>query len=323
MLLHDLGRPCTSAKIESTLPLSGRRGTTQSPVGKALASLPHHTDTETVNALRFFVSALAKFDRDRGLFLASGIAFQVLLCLVPLALLVLSFAGTYLLTNESVTEQVEQYLARAAPVLDPAVRKGLLEIVTHRRTSGLVGTIGLLWMATTVFSWLRVALNTIFNVPAPHGILRGLAVDFVMIVLSTATFVASVGLTAAIEYLQRVRAAIFPAAPGLLLRFALSYGVPFVVTIVFCFLIFRLLPNRRVATRAAIWGAVFTGVFWEAAKHLFAWYILAFGSYSIVYGSLSAAAVVLVWTYYAAAALLLGAEVTSLLEARGEAGRQL
>jgi len=286
--------------------------------GKTLASPPHRVDTETVGVLRFSVSVLLKFDRDRGLFLASGIAFQVLLCLVPLALLVLSFAGTYLLTNDSVTEQVERFLAQAAPVLDPSVQKGLLEIVTHRGTSGLVGTIGLLWMATTVFSWLRMALDTIFDVPKPHGTLLGLGVDLAMILLSTATFLASVGLTAAIEYLQRARAAIFPAAPGLLLKIALSYGVPFVITLLFCFLIFRVLPNRRVAARSALWGAVFTCVFWETAKHLFTWYVLSFGSYSIVYGPLSAAAVVLVWTYYSAAVLLLGAEVTALLEARGE-----
>ena len=303
--------------------MTRRRGTTLHPIGKTLASLPRPADTETVAVLRFLVSAVKKFDRDRGFFLASGIAFQVLLCLVPLALLVLSFAGTYLLSNDSVTEQVERYLARAAPVFDPSLQKGLLEIVTHRQTSGLIGTIGLLWMATTVFSWLRMALDTIFDVPKPHGTLLGFAVDLGMIVLSAASFLASVGLTAAIEYLQRAQTAIFPAAPGLLLKIALSFGVPFAATLLFCFLIFRLLPNRRVAARSAVWGAVFTGVLWEASKHLFTWYVLSFGSYSIVYGSLGAAAVVLVWTYYSAAVLLLGAEVTALLEVRLQTGRQL
>jgi len=71
------------------------------------------------------------------------------------------------------------------------------------------------------------------------------------------------------------------------------------------------------AARSAVWGAVFTGVLWEASKHLFTWHVLSFGSYSNVYGSLSAAAVVLVWTYSSAAVALLGAEGTALLEARG------
>ena len=267
-----------------------------------------------MKALRLLGSALAKFDRDQGFFLASGIAFQALLCLVPFALLILAFAGTYLLTNESVIEYLGRSLEQAAPILDPAMQKDFLEIVTHRGTSGLVGTIGLLWMATAVYSGLRFALNTIFGVAKQRGALHGLAFDLGMIVLSAAAFLVSFGLTAFIEYLRRVQTAVFPAAPGILLEISLSYLVPFLLAVALCFQIFHLVPNRRVCTRSALWGAVFTGVLWEAAKHLFKWYVLAFKGYSLVYGSLSAAAVLLVWTYYSAAVLLLGAEVTALLE---------
>jgi membrane protein len=267
-----------------------------------------------MKALRLLGSALVKFDRDQGFFLASGIAFQALLCLVPFALLILSFAGTYLLTDERVIQALGQSLEQAAPVLDPAVRENLLEIVAHRGTSGLVGTIGLLWMATTVFSGLRFALNTVFGGAKPRGALHGFAFDLGMIALSAAAFLVSVGLTAVIEYFRRVQTAVFPAAPGILLQVSLAYLVPFLLAVVLCYLIFHLVPNRRVCVRSALWGALFTGVLWEAAKHLFKWYVLAFKSYSLVYGSLSAAAVLLVWTYYSVAVLLLGAEVAVLLE---------
>jgi membrane protein len=263
---------------------------------------------------RLLGSALAKFNRDQGLFLASGIAFQLLLCLVPLMLLVLSFAGSYLVTHERVIDQIRRYLEQAAPTLDPAVQKNILKIVAHRRTTGVLGTIGLTWLASTVFGWLRIALNTIFSVPKARGTFRGLALDLGMMVLCGGSFLFSVGLTAVIEYVRRMPAPIFPALTGRLLGIALSYLVPFLVVLVICFLIYHLVPNRRVSTRAAALGALFTGVFWETAKHLFTWYVAAFRGYSLVYGSLSAAAVLLVWTYYSAALLLLGAEVTVLLE---------
>jgi membrane protein len=265
--------------------------------------------------LRLFGSALAKFNRDEGLFLAAGIAFQALLCLVPFALLILSFAGSYLLTNESVIEYFGWSLEQAAPVLDPGMRESLMEIIAHRGTSGIVGTVGLLWMAVAVFSGLRYALNAIFEVPTPRGTLRGLAFDVGMIFLSGASFLASVGLTAAIEYLRRVQTAVFPAAPGILLQIALSYLVPFLLAVVLCFQIFHLVPNRRVCTRSALMGALFTSALWEVAKHLFTWYVSTFGTnFSLVYGSLSAAAFVLLWMYYSSAVLLVGAEVAVLLE---------
>lgn len=273
-----------------------------------------------MRALRLLGSAILKFDRDQGLFLASGIAFQALLCLVPIALLLLSFAGTYLLSDDRAIEHFGRLLAQAAPALDPAMRKSLLEIVSYRGASGIVGTVGLLWIATTVFGWLRVALNTIFGVTRPRGTLRGLALDVGMLFLSGASFAVSVGLTAAVEYLRRTQAALFPSLPGRLLQFALASVVPFLVTLGFCFLIYFIIPNRRVAVRAALWGALFTGILWEAAKQLFTWYVLTFGSYSLVYGSLGATAVVLVWAYYSAAVMLLGAEVASLLEAPPGAG---
>lgn len=266
-------------------------------------------------ALRLLGAALAKFDRDRGFFLASAIAFQGLLCLVPLSLLLLSFAGSYLFADERVADQLGRYLGRAAPAIDPVLHRGLLDIVRHRGTSGVVGTIGLLWIATTVFGWLRMAMSTIFGVPTKaRGTLRGLGLDLVMIVLSGAAFLGSVGLTAVFEYLRRLPYPRSFAAPGGLPSLALGYVVPFLLTLLICFLVYRLLPDRRVSARAALWGALFTGVLWEAAKHVFTWYAAAFEGYSIVYGSLGAAAMLLSWAYYSAAVLLLGAEVTALLD---------
>jgi len=264
--------------------------------------------------IRLLGSALMKFDRDRGFFLASGIAFQGLLCLVPFVLLLLSFAGSYLFADNRVADQLGRYFEQAAPALDPVVRRDLFQVVSHRGTFGVVGTIGLIWIAMTIFGWLRIALNTIFGVPKARGTLRGLGLDLVMIMLSGSAFLVSVGLTAFFEYLRRLGSPLLSAASGRLLNVALAYIVPFLVTLLICFLIYRIVPDRRVSARAAIRGALFTGVLWEAAKHLFALYVSVFGRYSIVYGSLGAAAILLVWIYYSAAVLLLGAEVTALLD---------
>jgi membrane protein len=266
-----------------------------------------------VSLLRLLGSAFAKFWRDEGLFLASGIAFQVLLCLIPFTLLVFSFAGSYLFSHERVMEQFGRYLEQAAPTLDAHLRQDLLEIVDHRGTTGIVGTVGLLWIATAIFGWLRMALNRIFEVPRARGALHGMGIDLAMIVLVGAAFLASIVVTAVIEYLRHAPA-LFPAVREQLLSAASVYLVPFLVVLLVCFLIYYLVPNQQVGARSAAWGALFTGVLWEAAKHLFAWYVSASGSYSLVYGSLSALAALLVWTYYSAAVLLLGAEVAALLE---------
>ena len=118
--------------------------------------------------LRLLGRALAKFWRDQGLFLASGIAFQVVLCLIPLALVVLSFAGSYLFSHERLIEQFARYLEQAAPALDVHVRRNILAVVAHRGTTGFVGTLGLLWIATTVFGWLRLATGSLWPSVVAH-----------------------------------------------------------------------------------------------------------------------------------------------------------
>jgi membrane protein len=268
-----------------------------------------------VNAIRLLGKALVKFFRDNCLFMASGIAFQMVLCLIPIMLLVLSLAGSFLFTDENIVDYIGQSLQKVAPALDPAMQQNILEVVSHRGASGVVGTIGLLWIATTLFASLRTALDDILGVHKPHGTLKGLAFDVAMVVLSGAAFMMSLGLTAVVEYLRRRRpVGLLSAETSELLYVTFSHIVPFLLVLLICYMIYHLVPSRRVSARSALWGALFTGVFLEVAKHLFAWYVLTWKSYSIVYGSLSTAAVLLVWTYYSAAILLLGAEVIALVE---------
>ncbi len=48
---------------------------------------------------RLFVDALKKFNDDHCFLRSSGIAFALLLCLIPLLLLVLALIGTYLFSD--------------------------------------------------------------------------------------------------------------------------------------------------------------------------------------------------------------------------------
>jgi membrane protein len=81
-----------------------------------------------------------------------------------------------------------------------------------------------------------------------------------------------------------------------------------------CFLIYKIIPNRKIHFGTALQAALFTGVFWEVAKQLFGWYVLHLGRFSMVYGSLSTLAIFFFWIYYSSAILLLGGEVACLLE---------
>lgn len=80
-------------------------------------------------------------------------------------------------------------------------------------------------------------------------------------------------------------------------------------------LVYRVAPNRRPARLRWIWpGALVATLLWLAGSLLFAWYVAAFGSFNETYGSIGAVIVMLMWLFYSAFIVLLGAEFNSEME---------
>ena len=71
------------------------------------------------SGFRLFVDALKKFSEDHCFLLSSGIAFALLLCLIPLLLLVLALIGTYLFSDQEVLNHISEYLEGYVPIPGP------------------------------------------------------------------------------------------------------------------------------------------------------------------------------------------------------------
>jgi len=264
-----------------------------------------------------FWSALKKFDDDHGFFLSSGITFNLLICLVPLILLLLALVGIYLYSDREVLNHIRRYFENAIPSLDPRVMRNVLRIIRDRKIVGILGIGGLIWTSTWFFSSLRTALNMIFQVEKDRGILRGKAIDLLMIFLAGIFLLMSMILTSGITFIQSYRFGPFLSL-GPSLRFILKYIIPFFFTFWMCFLIYKIIPNRKIHFKTALQAALFTSLLWEVAKQLFGWYVQHLGRFSMVYGSLSTLAIFFLWIYYSSVILLLGGEVAFLLEKRGD-----
>jgi len=69
-------------------------------------------DGEILKKLRLLLGALRKFYDDKRFFLSSGITFNLLMGLIPLTLLLLALAGTYLYSDRAVLSHLSQYRDR-------------------------------------------------------------------------------------------------------------------------------------------------------------------------------------------------------------------
>jgi membrane protein len=268
---------------------------------------------EVVNQLRLLLAALRKFYDDKGFFLSSGITFNLLMGLIPLTLLLLALAGTYLYSDRAVLSHLSQHLKDMLPSVDPGIMNNILAIVQDRKIVGILGIVGLIWTATCVFSSLRTALNIVFQVEVGQGILKGKAIDLFMIFLAGIFHIVSMGITSAVTYLHGYNFYLLLRI-GPIIGFFFNYLIPFFFTFWMFFLIYKIIPNRKIYFWPAFRATFITSLFWEGAKQFFGWFVLNLGRFSVVYGSLGTLVIFVLWVYYSSAILLLGGEIAFLLE---------
>jgi membrane protein len=257
--------------------------------------------------------ALRKFNDDNGFFLSSGIAFSILINLIPFIMLLLAMVGAYLYNDQEVLNHIRAYFRDVAPALDPKIMKNLTDVIQSRQIVGILGFVGLLWFSTWVFGSLRIALNIVFRVEKSQGMLRGIGVDLLMILLAGILLLVSMILSSVVTFLQSYQGQI-PVAIGPTIQWILKYLLPFFLTYCMFFLIYKIIPDKRVHFKSALQAALFTGLLWEMAKHFFGWYVVHLAGYSIFYGSLSTLVIFVLWVYYSSTILVVGGEFAYFLE---------
>ena len=117
-----------------------------------------------------------------------------------------------------------------------------------------------------------------------------------------------------VRSLQHFRTYVFPEYEGFefmtnILRFALPV-IPmlFVLTLLFMFV-----PNQKVKFREAIPGALFSLIAWMVVSAIFSLYVSTMGNYSVLYGSLGAIIVLMLWFYLIGIIFVMGGELNALL----------
>jgi membrane protein len=210
-------------------------------------------------------------------------------------------------------DHIRAYFRGVAPELDPKIMKSLMDVIQNRQIVGILGFVGLLWFSTWVFGSLRIALNIVFRVDKSTGMLRGIGIDVLMVLLAGILLLVSMMLSSVVTFLQAYDGRI-PVAVGPTSQWILKYLFPFFLTCCMFFLVFKIIPNKKIHLKSAIQAALFTSLLWELAKHVFRWYVAHLAAYSVLYGSFSALIVFVLWVYYSSTILVVGGEFAYFLE---------
>jgi len=261
------------------------------------------------------------------LFLAGGIAFNILLAAIPFFLLLVTGLTYFLpeITQLSPLVTIHEFIDRLLPV-----QSAIAGTWTHEMIDDVVNTRGSVtiwsallfaWLSTRLFGSLRTALADVFDIENERSIIRGKIFDFQITAVSTVLFVASTVISSYLALATTRGLGVlkeFGVRQDLMtdLEYWIGRTLAFLFITLMFFALYKYLPIRKVRARTALLAATFSGVLFELAKNIFRLVIEGLNPQSIYTGAIAALVIIVVWVYYAALIFLIGGEVGQVYELR-------
>jgi len=245
--------------------------------------------------------------------LAAALAYYMVFSLAPLLVIAIAIAGAIFgkdAARGEIVNQISGFVGQdTASVIEKAISNASQPDLSN--IASLISIAILLFGASGVFAQLQDALNTIWGVqPRPGRVVRQFIskriLSFAMVLGLGFFVILSLLLTATISTLSQLELLPFP----ILWKF-LSLAVSFGLVTLFFALVFKFLPDAKVAWSDVWIGAIMTSILFAIGRSLLGWY-LGQTSFASTYGAAGSLIVLLAWIYYSAQILFLGAEFTEV-----------
>jgi membrane protein len=259
---------------------------------------------------------VAEWWSDDALRLGAALAYYTVFSLAPVLVIVVGVAALAFGEEAARSGLVEQLRGLMGPDGAAAVET-VIQKASRRESTSLQAALLALGLtvlgASGAFGQLQRALNEIWDVADPRrglaALLRSRLLSFGMVLLIGFLLLVSLVIAALIASLDVVLVRQVTLLQPLLgaVQFALSLGI---ATLLFA-AIFKVLPDADVRWSDVWIGALATAVLFEIGKALIGLYI---GNASVgsMYGAAGSLVTLLLWVYYSAQILFLGAEFTQV-----------
>jgi membrane protein len=244
---------------------------------------------------------------------AAALAFYALLSLAPLLLILLWMTASSPTITESLLQQISDFVGAESGQVARTIVENAKDRPDVTSIAGWWSLLLLFLGATAVFAQLQESLNKIFRTDATR---------LVSLAAWLRKRVFSFGLVFALAFLLLVSMTIntvlqmaFAALPWMLP--VIGQVVSWLVYAAAFALMYHFLPDRRVAWRRAFAGGALTAAMFVLGRLAIGWYLERADPGS-PYGSTGTLVIALLWIYYAALVVFLGAMVTAVREERAK-----
>ena len=256
------------------------------------------------------------WSHDRAPRLGAALAYYTVFSLVPFLVVIIAVIGL-VFGQQAAQSAILSQISELVGEQTAAAIKDMIQRADQPSTGFLATAIAvatLLIGASGVFGQLQDALNTVWGVEPKEG--RGLwgfikdrFLSFVAVLGTGFLLLVSLILSSVLGVIGKWFSEILPLPEAVLqlMNFVFSF---LVITGLFA-LIFKLLPDAKVAWRDVWIGAALTSALFTIGKFALGLY-LGKSNVASAYGAAGSLVLVLLWVYYSAQILLYGAEFTQV-----------
>lgn len=268
---------------------------------------------KTADGIRRFAVALG--EDNTGVYAAQA-SFFLVLSAIPFLLLIFTVINLFLdIDPQTIIHTVSGFA--------PAKVSGFVSVIIgelFNKTSSVpiisVTAVSALWLASRGITALYIGLNNIYHLPKKNYIYIR-----VISVLYTLAFTAAIALTllfigfgSKIDEVLTARKSFLSGIFHLLLKGKIIIFFVY-LTLIFA-LFYKFLPSERQKIISVLPGAVFSATGWLGFSFIYSVYIDNFSDYTLVYGSLAAVVLLMLWLYYCMNIFLCGAQINKFLKKR-------
>jgi membrane protein len=262
-------------------------------------------------------TTITEWNEDNAAHLAAALAYYTIFSFAPLFIIGVALAAL-VYGHDAATGRVA---AQVAAFTGSVPLAEFIEIlIENARNPGVnlattvFGFIALLYGATGLFTELKHALNHIWDVPTKEqqGIWRLILVRLlalVMVIIGGVIMFASLLVTTALSTATDWVNATWEGAA--VRTQAVNFIFFFLLTVVIFALVYKYVPDVRIAWRDILIGSVATALLFSIGRLIISFY-LSQSTMVSVYGAAGSLIVLLLWTYYSAQIFFLGAEFTQV-----------
>jgi len=257
------------------------------------------------------------FINDNAIKLSAALSYYTIFSLAPLLIIIISLSGIFFgdeAVNGRIFGQISGLVGSEAALQIQEIIKNV-KLSNSNMYAAVFGLVILLIGASGVFAEIQDSINFIWGIEAKPN--RGL-IKYIYNRLMSFSMIGSVGflllvgliVNSLVDILSNRLAEIFPK-DLLYLFYVINILLVFVIITTLFTIIFKTLPDGKVAFRDCVIGASFTSVLFMIGKFAIGFYL---GSYNMasIYGAAGSIIIILVWVYYSAIILYFGAEFTKV-----------